>query len=217
MRRLLPRVSLPQFYRFLARYVRHDPANTRAIEPNHRIRIPSEPGVGVFFFPPDSWRKTTAFAVGPLGETSETIHATKVQIARPVAVDPAQPPPPPELLTWGAGSGARITRNLLSGVAEGFAVTLELHGVGYRAEADLERNVVSFRLGFCHPHEVPLVDGDVFLNVISPQVVQVAGINRSKVHQTASKIRALRPPEPYKGKGVRYRSEQVRRKETKKD
>lgn len=110
-----------------------------------------------------------------------------------------------------------VTKNLMSGVSEGFAVTLELHGVGYRADEDKERNKLVLRVGYSHTVEFELDDGDVFFNVISPQVLQVAGINRGKVHQMAAKVRAVRKPEPYKGKGIRYRNEKVRRLEAKKD
>lgn len=111
----------------------------------------------------------------------------------------------------------QVTKSLISGVEQGFAVSLELHGVGYRAEADEERNKLVMRLGYSHVVEFPLNDNDVFFTVINPQLVQVAGINRADVHQMAAKVRKARPPEPYKGKGVRYKNEPVRRKEAKKD
>lgn len=216
-----------QLYRYLARYVRYSPASTRAIPPTNRIRVPKEPGVGVFFYPIDTWRKRVAFAVGPLGETHSIIHPSKFQIVRPivsadnVASDSSKntddPALSPDILYWGEGGSVRVTKNLLSGVTEGFAVTLELHGVGYRVEAEEKRNVVVFRLGFSHTIEMPLADDSVFFNVINPQLLQVAGINREKVHQMAAKVRALRPPEVYKGKGIRYRNEPVRRKSARKD
>lgn len=210
----LPDISIRQLYRYLARYIRHSPLATRATVPKNRLRVPSDAGVGVFFFPADSWKKKTTFAVGPLGETSAVIHPSKFQIVRSVAgFEVTQP----EILYWGTGGGVSQTKNAISGVSEGFAVTLELHGVGYRVEVDDKRNVVVFRLGFSHTIEMPLSDGNTFFNVINPQLIQVAGINREHVHQLASKVRALRPPEPYKGKGIRYKSEPVRRKETRKN
>lgn len=207
--------SLRQFYRYVGRYVRSHPSATRAVAPVKRFRAPQEPGVGVFFYPPDSWTKTSAFAVGPLGETADTIHPAKFQIARAVGVpDEAAVP---ELLYWGVGGSVRVVKNLTSGVAEGFAVNLELHGVGYRAEVDKENGKLVLRLGLSHTVEFPMDDGEVFFNVLSPQLVQVAGINRAAVHQMAAKVRSTRPPEPYKGKGIRYQLEPVRRKESKKD
>lgn len=113
----------------------------------------------------------------------------------------------------------RVTKNLLSGVMEGFAVTLELHGVGFRVEEDKEKNMAVFRLGYSHTIEMPMIDTErkTFFNIINPQLLQVAGVNREYVHQMAAKVRDLRKPEPYKGKGIRYKSEPVRRKETRKD
>lgn len=229
----LPDISVRQLYRYLGRYVRHSVAATRAVAPSNRIRVPREPGVGVFFFPADSWKKRTAFAVGPLGETSATLHPAKFQIARPVNnpadVSPSRsgieagagergPSEGPEthVLHWGTGGSVSVTKNALSGVTEGFAVTLELHGVGFRVESDDARNVAVLRLGFSHTVELPLTQGDTFLHLLTPQLLQVAGINREHVHQLAAKIRALRPPEPYKGKGIRYKNEPIRRKETRK-
>lgn len=208
-------VTLQQFYRYLGRYARHQPAMTRVTPPAKKFRAPTEPGVGVFFFPPDSWTKTTAMATGPLGESEETIHPSKFQIHRTVAVPEIKAVP--EISYWGVGGAVKVTKNLLSGVSEGYAVTMELHGVGYRAEADEANNKLTLRLGFSHTVDLPLNDGNVFFHVINPQLIQVAGINRADVHQMAAKVRSFRPPEPYKGKGVRYRNEPVRRKEAKKD
>lgn len=213
--RMIPRITLPQFYKYLGRYVRQNPASARVIPPANRFQAPTEPGVGIFFYPPDEWTKTKAFAVGPLGQSKDTIHPSKFQIYRPVAVP--EEDAIPEIRYWGVGGAVRVTKNLASGVSEGFAVTLELHGVGYRAEADEKENKLTLRVGFSHVIELPLNDGEVFFNVVSPQVIQVGGLNRGKVHQAAAKVRAFRPPEPYKGKGIRYRSEPVRRKETRKD
>ena len=123
----------------------------------------------------------------------------------------------PTISLWCAGGSATVTKRLLGGVTQGFAVNLELHGVGYRAEADEKRGLLVLRLGLSHVIELPLLENVVFFNVLSPQVVQVAGINRGDVHQMAAKVRALRPPEPYKGKGIRYRDEPVRRKQSNKD
>ncbi|KAI0566463.1 Ribosomal protein L6 [Gracilaria domingensis] len=213
--RSLPFISLKQFYKYLARYVRFHPSSARIIPPAKQIRAPTQPGVGLFFYPPDQWKKTAVFAAGPLGETYQTFHPSKFQLFRPVGVE--QSDQNAHVCYWGVGDALKVTKNLASGVTEGFAVNLELHGVGYRAEAVPDQNKLVLRLGFSHVVEHPLDDGDVFINVINPQLIQVAGINRSKVHQTAATIRSFRPPEPYKGKGIRYKSEPVRRKQTKKD
>lgn len=214
-----------QFYKFAARYVRFSPASTRAMEPANRIRMPTEPGVGLFLYPAAEWKKHIALATGPLGETHSHVHPSRFEIIRELPrVEKAGEMgegeaaiTQPELLYWGIGGSVRVTKNLLSGVSEGFAVTLELHGIGFRVEADEERNLAVFRLGLSHIIEMPLVDGDVFFNIVNSQLLQVAGINRAHVHQMAAKVRSLRPPEPYKGKGIRYKSEPVRRKATRKD
>ncbi|PXF40456.1 50S ribosomal protein L6 [Gracilariopsis chorda] len=213
--RMLPIISLKQFYKYLGRYVRASPFATRITAPTKQLRVPTEPGVALFFYPPDSCQKTTAFAAGPLGHTASTIHPANFQIVRSVALPEEQLIP--RINYWGVGNALSVTKNLASGVTDGFAVNLELHGVGYRAEALPERNQLLLRLGLSHVIELPLHHPHVFINVISPQLVQVAGINRPKVHQLAATIRSYRPPEPYKGKGIRYKSEPVRRKRARKD
>lgn len=207
----LRQASLPQFQRYFWRYVRRHPSSTRLIAPAKSIRAPSEPGAGVFFYPADNWTKTKALAVGPLGETQSAIHSSRFDISRNVATAGI-----PAISYWGVGGSVRVTKNLISGVTEGFAVNLELHGVGYRAEVDKTRDVMVLRLGLSHTVEFPMRIGDVFFKVINPQLVQVAGTNRQDVHQMAANVRDKRKPEPYKGKGIRYADEPVRRKESKK-
>jgi large subunit ribosomal protein L6 len=102
-----------------------------------------------------------------------------------------------------------LVANMVTGVTEGFAKTLEIRGVGYRVQArgsDLE-----FALGYSHPVPVPAPDGITF-EVQSPTRFVVRGIDKQRVGETAAKIRKLRRPDPYKGKGVRYADEVVRRK-----
>lgn len=214
---MLRPVSTRQFQKYLGRLVWHTPAASRVVPPAGRLRAPTTPGVGVFLYPADARTKTSALATGPLGRTHETIHPSRFEVARPLGLSDAAVATAPELLYWGIGGALRVIRNLMSGVSEGFAVNLELHGVGYRAEADKERNVMTLRLGLSHVVELPLDDGEVFFIVRGPQSIQVAGINRGNVHQRAARVRALRPPEPYKGKGIRYQNEALRRKESKKD
>jgi len=102
-----------------------------------------------------------------------------------------------------------LVANMVEGVTTGFAKTLEIQGVGYRAAAkgkDLEVLV-----GFSHPVHVAAPDGITF-TVETPTKIIVAGADKQKVGQIAADIRALRPPDPYKGKGIRYEGEYVRRK-----
>lgn len=103
----------------------------------------------------------------------------------------------------------RLLTNMIHGVTEGFEKRLEIQGVGYRAEAKGSR--VELQLGFSHPvvYEVP--EG-VRVETPNPTTIVVSGIDKQKVGQVAAEIRAFRPPEPYKGKGIRYSGEYVRRK-----
>ena len=98
---------------------------------------------------------------------------------------------------------------MITGVVEGFEKKLEIVGVGYRAES--QGKALRFHLGFSHPitYEPP---AGITLALDSPTVVSVSGVDKEKVGQAAAEIRAVRPPEPYKGTGVRYRGEHVRRK-----
>ena len=102
-----------------------------------------------------------------------------------------------------------LVANMVEGVTKGFAKTLEIQGVGYRASlrgTDLELNVV-----FSHPVVRKAPQGITF-EVPAPNQVVVKGIDKQRVGQVAAEIRAVRPPEPYKGKGIRYEGEYVRRK-----
>jgi len=101
-----------------------------------------------------------------------------------------------------------LVANMMTGVTAGFAKQLEIHGVGYRAE--VSGKVLKLALGFSHPVEVAIPAG---LKVsVAENRINVEGADRQLVGQFASDIRELRPPEPYKGKGVRYVNEHVRRK-----
>jgi len=103
----------------------------------------------------------------------------------------------------------RLVANMLNGVTRGFTKTLEISGVGYRADA--RGPAVHFTLGYSHPILYQLPPG-VSAAVDKQTVVTIAGIDRRLVGEVAADIRKLRPPEPYKGKGIRYADEHVRRK-----
>lgn len=112
-----------------------------------------------------------------------------------------------------AGTMRALLNNLIFGVSTGFEKKLELRGVGYRAQA--QGNKVNLTLGFSHPvvHDVP--EG-VKVETPSQTEIVVSGIDKQAVGQVAADIRAYRPPEPYKGKGVRYVDEYILMKEAKK-
>jgi large subunit ribosomal protein L6 len=102
-----------------------------------------------------------------------------------------------------------LINNMVAGVSEGFAKTLQIEGVGYRAS--LQGNKLNLSVGYSHPVTVEPPEGITF-EVEGTQTVKVAGIDKQQVGQVAANIRALRKPEPYKGKGIRYADEYVRRK-----
>jgi len=102
-----------------------------------------------------------------------------------------------------------LIANMVEGVAAGYRKTLEIVGVGYRAEK--KGKVLVLNVGFSHPVEYPEPAG-LTISTPTPTTVVVEGVDKEKVGQVAAEIRAVRPPEPYKGKGIRYQDEQVRRK-----
>ncbi len=112
-----------------------------------------------------------------------------------------------------AGTMRALVSNMVVGVSQGFERKLTLVGVGYRAQAGDKS--LNLSLGFSHPIEYPVPQG-ITITTPSQTEILVSGSNRQQVGQVAAEIRAFRPPEPYKGKGVRYADEQVMRKEAKK-
>ena len=111
------------------------------------------------------------------------------------------------------GLSRTLVANMVQGVTEGFEESLELVGVGYRAA--LKGQALSLQLGFSHDVDVPPPEGITFV-VPKQTEIKISGIDKQLVGETAARIRRIRPPEPYKGKGVRYAGEKVRRKEGKK-
>jgi len=112
-----------------------------------------------------------------------------------------------------AGTMRSLVQNMVTGVSEGFVKKLELKGVGYRAQA--QGSKLNLSLGFSHPVEYAVPEG-IKVETPSQTEVVVSGVDKQKVGQVAADIRAYRPPEPYKGKGVRYFGEHVIMKEAKK-
>ncbi len=112
---------------------------------------------------------------------------------------------------WGLSRS--LVNNMVVGVTKGYEETLELVGVGYRAA--MKGQALTLQLGFSHDVNLDPPPGVSFA-VPRPVEVRIAGIDKQLVGETAARIRKIRPPEPYKGKGVRYAGEQVRRKEGKK-
>ena len=112
-----------------------------------------------------------------------------------------------------SGTTRALVNNMVQGVSEGFERKLELVGVGYRAQT--KGSSLNLTLGFSHPVDYKLPEG-VSAETPSQTEILLKSIDKQKLGQVASEIRAFRPPEPYKGKGVRYAGERIRRKEAKK-
>ena len=105
-----------------------------------------------------------------------------------------------------------LIANMVKGVSEGFVKELEVNGVGYRAQKQGKKLVMG--LGYSHPVEMEEPEG-ITIEVPEPNKIIVKGIDNEKVGQFAAEIRTKRPPEPYKGKGIKYSTERIRRKEGK--
>ena len=112
-----------------------------------------------------------------------------------------------------AGTARALLGNMVQGVSEGFERKLQLIGVGYRAQA--QGKALNLTLGFSHPVSFELPEG-VTVETPSQTEIVIRGMDKQVVGQVAANVRKLRPPEPYKGKGVKYADEVVRRKEAKK-
>lgn len=111
------------------------------------------------------------------------------------------------------GTTRALLANMVEGVSQGFTRELEIIGVGYRANKQGDKIVLS--LGYSHPIEVVAEPG-IVIELPSQTEIKISGIDKQRVGEVAANIRKFRQPEPYKGKGVRYKGEQVRRKEGKK-
>ena len=147
---------------------------------------------------------------GPKGNTSYDVHQTVeiVQDGNQLKVSARE-----SNSVAMAGTMRSLVNNMVVGVSQGFEKKLELVGVGYRAQA--QGNTLNLTLGFSHPVNYAVPEG-ITVETPSQTEILVKGIDKQKVGQVSAEIRAYRPPEPYKGKGVRYADEYVVRKEAKK-
>ena len=154
----------------------------------------------------------TVAVKGPKGELSWTV-ADEISVSQAngeLTLTPVDETPRSKSM-WGLSR--TLVANMVHGVSQGFEENLELVGVGYRAT--MKGNVLSLALGFSHDVDIPPPPGITFSSGKQTEV-KISGIDKQAVGEIASKIRRIRPPEPYKGKGVRYAGEKVRRKEGKK-
>jgi large subunit ribosomal protein L6 len=151
---------------------------------------------------------STVRVKGPKGELSQTFNEDMVIALEESVVTVVRPDDSREHRSL-HGLTRTLLANMVTGVSEGFAKNLEIVGVGYRAV--LKGSDLEMALGFSHPVLVKAEAGITF-EVPAPTRIVVRGIDKQRVGQVASEIRGWRPPEPYKGKGVRYEGEYVRRK-----
>lgn len=149
---------------------------------------------------------------GPKGELSMTVHS-EVEIKVEDDAATVSPRSGSRLAQAMTGTTRALINNMVTGVTDGFERKLELVGVGYRAQT--KGKSLDLTLGFSHPVSYAVPEG-IAIETPSLTEVLVKGIDKQKVGQVAAEIRAYRPPEPYKGKGVRYADERVVLKEAKK-
>lgn len=114
-------------------------------------------------------------------------------------------------MIWGLSRN--LVKNLVKGVGEGFKINLEINGVGYRAA--VQGKNLQLQLGFSHDVIFPIPEG-ITIKCDKPTAISISGADKHLVGQVAANIRALKKPEPYKGKGIKYETETIRRKEGKK-
>ena len=151
-------------------------------------------------------------ASGKMGELSYTVHEL-VRLVDEEGCITFMPEDESKEAKALSGTMRALLYNMVVGVSEGFQKKLELQGVGYRAQASGKK--LTLQLGFSHPVEYEVPDG-INLEAPSQTEIVISGRDKQQVGQVCAEIRSFRPPEPYKGKGVRYSGERVRRKEAKK-
>jgi len=151
-------------------------------------------------------------AKGKLGETSITLSddvSVKLE-GNEVSVQPARETRQAKMM-W--GTGRALVAKLVKGVSEGYVKTLELSGVGFKA--NVQGSELVLNIGFSHDIRYAIPEG-IKIVCAKPTEITVSGIDAQRVGQVAAEIRGFRPPEPYKGKGIMYAGEKIRRKEGKK-
>ena len=145
---------------------------------------------------------------GPRGELRRTLPAEMELKQENGTITVARPSDEPRHRSL-HGLSRTLVANMVEGVTTGFTKVLEIVGVGYRAET--KPFGLTLALGYSHPIEYKAPPG-ITLRAVSPTVVEVSGTDKEVVGQVAAEIRSLRPPEPYKGKGIKYQGEVIRRK-----
>ena len=154
---------------------------------------------------------STITVKGPKGTLTRTVHSN-MQVAMEGGALTVTRPDDSNLNKSLHGLTRTLLHNMVVGVTEGFSKTLEVNGVGYRAAKEGNRLVLN--VGFSHQVNVDEVDG-ITIDVPNPNAIVINGIDKQKVGQFAAEVRGIKPPEPYKGKGIKYVDEVIRRKEGK--
>lgn len=151
---------------------------------------------------------STFVAKGPKGEHRQPVHE---DMSVQISTGEVRVQRPSEQTKHRAlhGLTRTLVANCVRGVSQGFVKKLEIRGVGYRAEVQGRKLMVS--VGYSSPVEFPVPEG-IEIKAEAPTLLAVSGVDKQRVGQVAAEIRAIRPPEPYKGKGIRYQGEYVRRK-----
>jgi large subunit ribosomal protein L6 len=167
-----------------------------------RLPVPISKGVDV------KQANGTVTVKGPKGQLDLTVHPDMIVVIDASEVRVERPSDHKDHRAL-HGLTRSLIANMVQGVTEGFSKTLEIIGVGYRA--DVKGKSITLNLGFSHTIEYQPVDG-IDLQCPNQTTVVVSGADKQKVGQAAAEIRSFRPPEPYKGKGIRYQGEHVRRK-----
>jgi large subunit ribosomal protein L6 len=150
----------------------------------------------------------TVAVKGPRGELRRTLHPSMQLSLADETFTVARPDDEPKHKAL-HGLSRTLVQNMIEGVTKGFSKTLEIQGVGYKAEA--KPYGVNLIVGYSHPVKYEAPKG-IKISVENNTIVKIEGADKEIVGQVAAELRAVRPPEPYKGKGVRYQGEQVRRK-----
>ncbi|ARJ13416.1 50S ribosomal protein L6 [Staphylococcus lugdunensis] len=153
----------------------------------------------------------TATVKGPKGELSRTFDEKMTFKQEENTIEVVRPSDSKDDRTV-HGTTRALLNNMVQGVSQGYEKTLELVGVGYRAQ--MQGTNLVLNVGYSHPVEIQAENGITFA-VEKNTTIKVSGVSKEQVGAIASNIRAVRPPEPYKGKGIRYQGEYVRRKEGK--
>lgn len=153
---------------------------------------------------------STVTVKGPKGELTRTVHQNMKVEVKGEEIIVTRPNDDKENRSL-HGLTRTLLANMVKGVTDGFTKELEVNGVGYRAS--VEGNKLVLNIGYSHPVEMPFPDG--IKAEVNDKKITISGIDNQKVGQFAAEVREKRPPEPYKGKGIKYVDEYIRRKEGK--